>query len=378
MSDTKISALTSYSTPISTDVLPIVDVTNSITKKIAFSLFNPLTTQGDLVYGGTSGVYTRLAGNTTTTKEYLSQTGNGSSSAAPVWSQIAASDLSNGVTGSGSVVLATSPTLTTPTLGVATATTINKVTITTPATGSTLTIADGKTFTANNSITIAGVDGKTLTQNKSMTFTAVDDTGVYTFPTGTKTLVATDVATLSSLTTIGTVTSGGLGTGATLGGVTMSLGSDAVGDIYAATTSNVLSRIAAVAVGQVLISKGVTTLPAWSASATLSNLICSNNAITASGNAATVPVTSRLSTVTNNSAATLTITITTTNAVDGQMLVVRVLDFSAVAQTISWVNTENSVLTTVPTTSNGSTTSPLTVMFQYNGGTSKWRCLSWT
>lgn len=67
------------------------------------------------------------------------------------------------VTGSGSVVLATSPTLVTPTLGVATATTINKVTITAPATGSTLTIADGKTLTASNSLTFAGTDGTTMT-----------------------------------------------------------------------------------------------------------------------------------------------------------------------------------------------------------------------
>jgi hypothetical protein len=47
-------------------------------------------------------------------------------------------------TGSGLLVFATSPTLTTPVLGVASATSINKVAITAPATGSTLTIADGK------------------------------------------------------------------------------------------------------------------------------------------------------------------------------------------------------------------------------------------
>jgi hypothetical protein len=58
--------------------------------------------------------------------------------------------------------LLVSPTLTTPSLGVASATTINKITITTPATGSTLTIADGKTFTASNTITIAGTDSSTL------------------------------------------------------------------------------------------------------------------------------------------------------------------------------------------------------------------------
>lgn len=57
-------------------------------------------------------------------------------------------------TGSGSLVFATSPTLVTPVLGVATATSINKVTITTPATGATLTIADGKTLTVNGNTTL--------------------------------------------------------------------------------------------------------------------------------------------------------------------------------------------------------------------------------
>ena len=66
------------------------------------------------------------------------------------------------VTGSGSAVLATSPSLTTPTLGVASATTVNKVTITAPASGSTSTIADGKTLTVSNTLTLAGTDGSTL------------------------------------------------------------------------------------------------------------------------------------------------------------------------------------------------------------------------
>lgn len=70
------------------------------------------------------------------------------------FAQPSASDLSDGVTGTGAVVRATSPTLTTPTLGVATATTVNKVTLTQPATGSTLTIADGKTLTVNGTMTL--------------------------------------------------------------------------------------------------------------------------------------------------------------------------------------------------------------------------------
>jgi hypothetical protein len=66
-------------------------------------------------------------------------------------------------TGTGAVVLSNTPTLVTPVLGVASATTVNKVTLTAPATGSTLTIADGKTLTASNSITLAGTDSTTMT-----------------------------------------------------------------------------------------------------------------------------------------------------------------------------------------------------------------------
>jgi hypothetical protein len=51
-------------------------------------------------------------------------------------------------TGTGNPVLQTSPTLTTPVLGVASATSINKITITQPATGATLTIPDGVTLNA--------------------------------------------------------------------------------------------------------------------------------------------------------------------------------------------------------------------------------------
>ena len=65
-------------------------------------------------------------------------------------------------TGSGSLVFATSPTLVTPVLGVATATSINKVAITAPATSATLTIADGKTLTASNTLTFTGTDASSV------------------------------------------------------------------------------------------------------------------------------------------------------------------------------------------------------------------------
>jgi hypothetical protein len=70
---------------------------------------------------------------------------------------------STGATGTGNLVFGTSPSLTTPTLGVASATSINKMAITAPATSSTLAVADGKTFTINNTITLAGTDSTTIT-----------------------------------------------------------------------------------------------------------------------------------------------------------------------------------------------------------------------
>ena len=54
---------------------------------------SPMTTLGDTVYGATAGAATRLAGNITTAKEFLTQTGTGSASAAPVWGALASTDI---------------------------------------------------------------------------------------------------------------------------------------------------------------------------------------------------------------------------------------------------------------------------------------------
>lgn len=101
-------------------------------------------------------------------------------------------------TGSGAMVGATSPTLVTPVLGVATATSINKVAITAPATSATLTISDGKTLSCTHTLTFSGTDGTTMT-----------------FPTTSATLARTDAAnTFTGHQTIEGVTStGATGTG---------------------------------------------------------------------------------------------------------------------------------------------------------------------
>lgn len=49
---------------------------------------------GDLIYSPSTNTLTVLAGNTSTTKQFLNQTGTGSASAAPVWGTIAATDVS--------------------------------------------------------------------------------------------------------------------------------------------------------------------------------------------------------------------------------------------------------------------------------------------
>ena len=83
----------------------------------------------------------------------------------------------------GTAALTQSPTLITPVLGVATATTINKVTLTAPATGSTLTIADGKTLTLTDSLTVQGGGATTLSSAGAYTLTIP--------ATGTAALLAT-------------------------------------------------------------------------------------------------------------------------------------------------------------------------------------------
>ena len=97
--------------------------------------------------------------------------------------------------------------------------------------------------------------------------------------------------------------------------------------------------------------------------------------VTVAANAGTCGVGYRVNNFTNSSSATMAITIATAGATDGQTMIVRVYDFAGTAETIGWTNTENSTVS-APTTSNGSTTLPLTVGFQFNGQTSKWRCIA--
>lgn len=123
-------------------------------------------------------------------------------------------------TGSGLVVFNDTPTLVTPVLGVATATSINKVALTAPATSATLTIADGKTATVSNTLTFTGTDASSVAfgaggtvayvANKLSAFaatTSLELKGVISDETGSGALVFADTPTLVT-PLLGTPTSG--------------------------------------------------------------------------------------------------------------------------------------------------------------------------
>jgi hypothetical protein len=145
-------------------------------------------------------------------------------------------------TGTGVVVFSNTPTLVTPVLGVATATSINKVTLTTPATGSTLTIADGKTLTASNTLTFTGTDTSSVAfgaggtvayvANKLSVFastTSAELAGVISDETGTGVLVFSNSPTLvtptlgAALATSITATSGNMTVNAAAGNNSVNL-----------------------------------------------------------------------------------------------------------------------------------------------------------
>jgi hypothetical protein len=199
-----------------------------------------------------------------------------------------------GTTGTAStnVVFSTSPTLVTPALGTPSALVLTNATalpLTTGVTGvlptaniavalANQTSINGLSISASTG-TLAVANAKTLTFSNTLTFTGTDTSSV-AFGTG-GTVAYTNVAALSSLTSVGALTTGSLGTGFVIGGVTMTLGSDATGDTYYRASTGVLTRLGIGTTGQVLtVAAG---LPSWAAaSSAVSSVVNSDGTLTIS------------------------------------------------------------------------------------------------
>ena len=183
-------------------------------------------------------------------------------------------------TGTGSVVLSTSPSLVTPLLGTPTSGDFSTGTFTWPTfnqntTGtaaglsSTLVIASGGTNSTATptagavpygtgtayAFTAAGTAGQILQSNgaSAPTWANLSSLGVSSFSAGT-TGFTPSTATTGAVTLAGTLNAVNGGTGQS---------SYAVGDLLYASTTTALSKLADVATGNTLISGGVSTAPSW-------------------------------------------------------------------------------------------------------------------
>ena len=207
--------------------------TLTINSSVGLVLEDIQDTIGTNVVGG-SGIsvsYDDTSGNTTISLNdptiQLADITDLSSNARTFLSTPSSSNLSTLVTdetGSGALVFANSPTLISPTLGVASATSVNKLTITAPTTSATLTIADGKTLTSSNSLTFTGTDSSSVVcgsggtvayaANNLGAFASTSSSqlaGVISDETGTGSLVFANNPTMSGVTVNGNLTVSGSG-----------------------------------------------------------------------------------------------------------------------------------------------------------------------
>ena len=119
-------------------------------------------TQYRLAYYATTGDAVSEWNAITGSRALVSDTNGLPIASATTATQIGYLSGATGTAGTGNLVFDASPTLVTPTLGVASATSINKVAITAPATSATLTIANSKTLTVSNTLTFTGADGSSV------------------------------------------------------------------------------------------------------------------------------------------------------------------------------------------------------------------------
>jgi parallel beta-helix repeat protein len=231
-----------------------------------YVLDSTMTTLGDTLYGGAAGTATRVPGNTTATKNFYTQTGTGSASAAPAWGAIAAADIptlnqnTTGTAGGLSTTLAIGSGGTGQTTQQAA---INALTGTqnastylrsngTNASLSAIQASDIPTLNQSTTGTAAGLSttlavgsggtGQTTQQAAINALTGTQSAGTYLRSNGTNAALAAiqaaDVPTLNQSTT---------GNAASVGGITVT-GTPATGQALVATSATAADWQAAGAV----------------------------------------------------------------------------------------------------------------------------------
>ncbi len=207
---------------------------------------------------------------------------------------------STGATGTGKLVYDTSPTLATPTIGVATATSINGLTIT--ASTGVLTITNAKTLAATNTLTFSGTDSTTMT-----------------FPTTSATIARTDAAnTFTGHQTIEGVTStGATGTGNLVFSITPTLtGSPVVGgSTFTSSAVTSLNSITSVAGQNLVLAVGTGGTALTVTTSTLAATFA--GALSVTGHTTFEGVTSTGATGTGNFVYSITPTLTGSPVVGG-------------------------------------------------------------
>lgn len=131
-----------------------------------------------------------IGGGTITNIPIGGATGNSLVKASAANYDVVWADVNNVTAGTNIVVTGSHPPVVSTSL-TPNFTTVNKLTITPPGTGSTLTVADGKTLTSSNSLTLVGTDGTTITFQATDTYVGRTTTDTLTNKTLTAPILTT-------------------------------------------------------------------------------------------------------------------------------------------------------------------------------------------
>jgi hypothetical protein len=198
-------------------------------------------TVGDLIYSSSSNTLAKLAGNSSTSKLFLTQTGNGSTSAAPIWAVVTKADV--GLNSVENTALSTwSGSMNISTLGSISIGTWNATTIAVSAGGTGATTAGG----ARTSLgaTTVGSNLFVLPNPSSVTYLRVNSDNTVSALDASSFRNAIGAGTSSTTGTVTSVSGTGSVSGLSLSGTVTSSGNITLSGTLSVTPSNFASQTA--------------------------------------------------------------------------------------------------------------------------------------